>query len=417
MNSILKRMLSSVLGESRGAPTLPSPPSCPPADDAREAMSSPPPRSGDPIITVRLPPETIERLDALGKGIGSRRSALIRVAIDEYVARNSPKSDPKEEEETSLPIVSPDGRSAASSRRCVEIGSIVSYYFVDSPDTIRIFEVTDSDTLDLDRGEVGLQSTFGRMIAGMYEGDEVGVPAAGRNRIVKLVQLAQAADTARRKGPLELKKIDQVQTPDFFLDDQPQIPPSSDDVSVPQTLAQYEPWVLRPLPNPRTASLGEVAAGLAEIVTAEHPVICERVFQIYCSAAGINRIGNEVCAQLQSALSLAVRSYGILSTNEYPSQDPLRYVLRPVGVPDRSARIANGRSIEDIPPSELAAGMRLISAGEPELEMSELYRRTLELFGFKRRTEKAKEMLSLAYYQMIRPPLNERVRWPVRAVE
>jgi hypothetical protein len=67
-------------------------------------------------------------------------------------------------------------------------------------------------------------------------------------------------------------------------------------------MAAYKQWVMHPVPDPHSASLQELMEGLIEIVAAEGPVICRRVYLLYNRAAGNGRLVSQILHLMNRAI-------------------------------------------------------------------------------------------------------------------
>ena len=90
----------------------------------------------------------------------------------------------------------------------------------------------------------------------------------------------------------------------------------------------YRPWTPRPLPDPRSASIFNVASDLAEIIEAEGPMLCHRAYRIYMKAAGIKNLELQIFPIFHRAVGLAVKLRFIEERNEFETLDQINQIVR-----------------------------------------------------------------------------------------
>lgn len=166
---------------------------------------------------------------------------------------------------------------------------------------------------------------------------------------------------------------------------------------------KYRKWVPKTLPDPRTASLSYIVSGLADIVRSEGPVTCQRVYSIYANACGIQRVGKQLRSLFNKAISKAIRDGLLKEINEHRITDQLHKVVRIPECPPVVIRTRGDRTIEEIPPYELAAFMQEIVKSLPELRdnTEELFRAVLDAYGLVRMTTNTKGVLQKALSIML----------------
>jgi very-short-patch-repair endonuclease len=114
-------------------------------------------------------------------------------------------------------------------------------------------------------------------------------------------------------------------------------------------------------PDPRTATLSEVADGLCQIIDIEGPMIAKRAYDIYLRGCGIRRLGGEMQGTMNSALASAIRQGQVLSNNVTSKGGLIRSTVRSKGAPAVKPRRRGPRAFEEIPPGELRAVARHVS--------------------------------------------------------
>ena len=118
-------------------------------------------------------------------------------------------------------------------------------------------------------------------------------------------------------------------------------PPPEDDhappfsltpVDAPLILAPYSHWLARPVPDPHSASLSELIDVLIEIVNAEGPVVCRRVYSLYNKAAG-SRLGKQIVQVMNRAIYRAVKLGRLVQNDEQKRGGQINQVVRVAGSP------------------------------------------------------------------------------------
>lgn len=161
----------------------------------------------------------------------------------------------------------------------------------------------------------------------------------------------------------------------------------------------YTPWQARPLPDPRSAPRADVVDALLEIVEAEGPIVCRRAYQLYAQAAGLQRVGKNIKSALNRALADAVRSGRLAEADERGEAGQHTKVVRIPGSAKVLLRMRGDRTIDEIPPLELAAAMRKCVERSPSLrtEPERLYRCALDHYELTRMTDNTRSAIEHAY--------------------
>ncbi len=125
----------------------------------------------------------------------------------------------------------------------------------------------------------------------------------------------------------------------------------------------YHHWTFRTLQDPFDRPNRELVEEMLEIIEAEGPILCRRVFGLFAEAAGYEN-ERHVRSVLNSVLYNAYSNHRIEYANEWGKPGQIDDILR---VPGRSRvrlREGGGRAIHELPPSEVA---ELIGIVEDEL--------------------------------------------------
>jgi very-short-patch-repair endonuclease len=158
-------------------------------------------------------------------------------------------------------------------------------------------------------------------------------------------------------------------------------------------LAPYSPWLSRPVPDPHSASISELIDVLTEIVTAEGPVVCRRVYSLYNKAAGNSRLSGQVVQVMNRAVYRAVKLGRLAQNDEQKRGGQVNQVVRVAGSPAINVRERGPRSLEDIPPLEIAAVREKLMQEEPGLEQEQLVRQLAAVYGVVRKTPQVRKIL------------------------
>lgn len=141
------------------------------------------------------------------------------------------------------------------------------------------------------------------------------------------------------------------------------------------------------------ATTNEIIDGLEQIVTAEGPLTGERLARCYVTASGGKRVGKLIAKELNSAVTRAERSGRIVSDNplQQPGIKPKTFRL-----PDQPAvtlRMLGPRTLDEVPPAELAAAMHFSEREHGAISDEEIMRTTLWLFGRKSLTQAVRDRM------------------------
>ena len=177
------------------------------------------------------------------------------------------------------------------------------------------------------------------------------------------------------------------------LDDEPAPLSPVTPLDAPLILAPYSPWPLRPVPDPHSASLSELIDVLIEIVNAEGPVVCRRVYTLYNKAAGNSRLGRQIVHVMNRAIYRAVKLGRLAQNDEQKRGGQINQVVRAAGSAVVNVRERGPRSLEEVPPLEIAAVRERLLQDSPYLEEEQLVRQLAAVYGIVRKTVQVRKML------------------------
>ncbi|WP_307857471.1 AAA domain-containing protein [Mycobacterium sp. SM1] len=147
------------------------------------------------------------------------------------------------------------------------------------------------------------------------------------------------------------------------------------------------------LPPVAASQLNEIVANVVRIVEVEGPVLGRRVHQAYREAYGGQRVGRQIARQLNRALSVAERRALILSSNPLNEAGLNSRTFRIASQPDVLPRELGPRSLDMVPPAELAHHLAEFWPDDEVVAEEDLFRAVLDVLGLKRLTESTKSVL------------------------
>jgi hypothetical protein len=157
-------------------------------------------------------------------------------------------------------------------------------------------------------------------------------------------------------------------------------------------LEPYRAWQPRDVPDPRTAGKDALMPVVMEIVEAEGPVLAGRVFGLYTRASGGKKLTTAAKAPLAGASWRLKIQDRLVIAREGATTIENDDILRPAGSPPVRVRELGPRTLEEVPPDEVAELMeRLTEAGANDLK-----RAVLDTYGLIRLTARADEYLENA---------------------
>jgi very-short-patch-repair endonuclease len=168
---------------------------------------------------------------------------------------------------------------------------------------------------------------------------------------------------------------------------------SATPIDAPLTLALYSEWASRPVPDPHSASLSELIDVLIEIVAAEGPVVSRRAYSLYNKAAGYSRLGRQIVHVMNRAIYRAVKLGRLVQQDEQARGGQMNQVVRVTGSPAVNVRARGPRSLEEIPPLEIAAVRERLREDDPGMDEEQLVRQLAAIYGIVRKTTQVRKTL------------------------
>lgn len=152
-------------------------------------------------------------------------------------------------------------------------------------------------------------------------------------------------------------------------------------------LEPYTAWPMRPLPDPRTAGREVLGPALLEVVAAEGPVLADFAYRTLVRAGGGKALTTIARAPLSGAAH-RLKAAGAIELVDDDGQE----LLRPAGSAPVRVRELGPRTLDEVPPSELAELVRRLAAAGA----GDLPRAVLDAYGLVRMTTKAEAILGRA---------------------
>lgn len=150
------------------------------------------------------------------------------------------------------------------------------------------------------------------------------------------------------------------------------------------------------LPDIGATPLPDMVSHIVRIVDCEGPILGHRLQQVYVKAAGGRRVGREIARQLNHAINLAERRGMIVAESPLGEVGVKAQTYRTPSQPNVVPRELGPRTLESVPPAELAHHMSGLIQEDDSLTEETLLRALLDLLGLKRLTENARSVMSSA---------------------
>lgn len=175
-------------------------------------------------------------------------------------------------------------------------------------------------------------------------------------------------------------------------DDSLPFPDEPNSESVP-TWTEYKQWEARPVPDPHAVSLQELMESLIEIVAAEGPVVCRRVYHLYNRASGNARLGSQILHLMNRAIYRAVRLGRLQQNDERKKGGQINQVVRIPGTPAVVIRQRGPRTLEEIPQLEIRAVRQLLENGAAVTDEISIVRKMAAAYNVGRLTAQTQKQL------------------------
>lgn len=141
------------------------------------------------------------------------------------------------------------------------------------------------------------------------------------------------------------------------------------------------------------ATRSQLVDGIRQIVAVEGPMLGDRLHGVYVRASGGQRVGKQIATTLNSAIDSAERRGVLVADDPLGRPDVKPRTYRLPEQPAVRARQHGPRTLDQVPPSELAAIMVLAGRDYGWEEGEAILRATLDLLGVRRFTTQIRERL------------------------
>lgn len=312
----------------------------------------------------------------------------------------------------------------------VQVGDRILIAYSDEPSRQRTMTISATEH-DPDLGIIGSGEPLAQALLGAAENEEVAVATTQGPRTVTVLAIERLRESAavlvpivppvRRPAsatpqiapatsglPDRSQPVSHLSTPPGFA---PVPMPSQSVTALTGGILPYQRWAASGLmSDPRSNAPSALVPGLVDIVSVEGPVLSRRVFRLYAQAAGIQRLRQEAASALSRALRQAIREGRLVAEADRLIDGERQQVLRTPEQPLVVLREGGGRSLDDIPLTEIAAAITYVKGQRGLTSKDEIFRSCLSLFGLVRLTESARQVLEAAWQQSLDSSNPERSR-------
>ena len=157
----------------------------------------------------------------------------------------------------------------------------------------------------------------------------------------------------------------------------------------------YQEWTMKPLVDVRSGTQAQYEVGFKDILAAEGPMLGYRAYSLFAKASGVGKITSATKSKLDRTIQALIEAGSIAGADEWLDSldDPSRKILR---LPEQDlvrVRSRGSRSIDEIPPSELAEVVLHYSSQDEWLGREELYRLVLKHYDLQKLTALGRRVL------------------------
>lgn len=156
------------------------------------------------------------------------------------------------------------------------------------------------------------------------------------------------------------------------------------------SLGPYEEYT-GAVPSAIEASRADLMTAIQAIVAREGPVVGDRLHRAYVSASGGSKVGSRIAKALNAAVSGAVRRGIIVQDAPLDEVGVKPRTYRLPDQPEVRLRQLGPRSLDQLPPRELAALFQLVATQNGNADEEALYRAVLDLLGRERLTPNVRQ--------------------------
>jgi hypothetical protein len=153
-------------------------------------------------------------------------------------------------------------------------------------------------------------------------------------------------------------------------------------------MADYERFIGKTT-SALDATLGQLVNELVTIVEVEGPVLGERLHQAHVRAAGGQRVGRQIAHALNSAITRAKNQGLLIEENPLSEAGVKPRTYRLPSQPQYLVRELGPRTLEQVPPQELAVVLSTAAKGMGWSDEEAVFRAVLEKYKLRRLTTNA----------------------------
>ena len=150
----------------------------------------------------------------------------------------------------------------------------------------------------------------------------------------------------------------------------------------------YQEWEVKTLVDVRGGTQAQYEMGFKDILAAEGPMLGYKAYLMFAKASGVGKIAAATKVKLDIAVQRMIDTEVIAAADEWSdsADDPSRKILRLPDQPIAACRTRGSRSIDEIPPSELAEVMLHYSSQDEWLGRDDIYRLVLKHYELQKLT-------------------------------
>ena len=160
----------------------------------------------------------------------------------------------------------------------------------------------------------------------------------------------------------------------------------------------YQDWPLQRLVDVRSGTQAQYEMGFTKIIEAEGPMVCYRAYQLFAKASEVGKITAPTKARLDRALQVMIDKGELIAEVETDEgdEDLSKQIIRLKDQPIVRLRSRGSRSIDEIPPSELAEVILHFSSQDEWLGKEDVFRLVLEHYELQKLTALGRRCLENA---------------------
>lgn len=146
---------------------------------------------------------------------------------------------------------------------------------------------------------------------------------------------------------------------------------------------------------------GRLLDEILAIIATEGPVLGDRIFTVHTRCSGGQRVGPLIAETLKKILANATRKGLVVEEDPLGEGDRQHRTYRLPTHPDVRQRTLGPRTLELVPPRELAALIEALQGRQMWINHDALYREVLNRYGLKRLTPKTLQRLNAVETQLV----------------